>query len=322
MLFDPNVTPTFIDPDNIQANPLNEDINLFILDEQVVENNFTSDRDIVGAVNVRFPLAAQGDFAGTIKAGLKYRDKRKTRDNNAVEFGSEDDLFLRDFIDPDFNITSTLDGRYQPGPFVGPSAARELQSQFPFESEVDIEENLADFTATEKTTAAYAMADLALGPNMTLLPGVRVETTNIDYTGFEILFDEEGDFASLARLTDSQDYTEVFPGVHWRYALTPDANVRAAFTRSMGRPNYADLVPSQLILEEDLEIVLGNPELQPTTSWNYDLLFEHYFQSVGVVSGGFFYKDITDFIFPSTFSELRGGETFDVLQPRTEAPHT
>ena len=51
-------------------------------------------------------------------------------------------------------------------------------------------------------------------------------------------------------------------------------------------------------------------------SSNVDLMLEHYFQSVGVVSGGVFYKSLTDFIFPFTFGEARNGDLFDVLEPR------
>ena len=34
------------------------------------------------------------------------------------------------------------------------------------------------------------------------------------------------------------------------------------------------------------DLVLGNPELDPTTSTNYDLLLEHYDQNIGVLSAG------------------------------------
>jgi TonB-dependent receptor len=81
--FAPNVSADSIDPDNIQANPLNEDIGEFVLDEQVVENNFTSDRDIVGQVNLARSLGG----ASLFKLGAQYRDKNKKRDNNA-EFSS------------------------------------------------------------------------------------------------------------------------------------------------------------------------------------------------------------------------------------------
>ena len=316
ILFDPNVSAAFIDPDNLQANPLNENLAAFTLDDQVVENNLTTDRDIVGAFDVRLPLLLRRNFAGTLKAGVKYRDKRKTRDNSALVFESGEDLFLNDLVDPAFNVRSVLGGRYMPGAHVGPDQARQLRSRFALEAETDFEADLADYTATERTSAVYGMADLALGPAMTLLSGVRVESTRIDYTGYELLFDDAGDFASIEPVGDARDYTKVFPGVHWRYAFTPDSNLRAAVTRSMARPNFYDLVPFQLILEEDSEIVRGNATLRPTVASNVDLMVEHYFQSVGVVSGGFFYKSLTDFIFPFTFGETRNGDDFDVLEPR------
>ena len=316
VLFNPNVSAAFIDPDNLQANPLNENLAAFTLDDQVVENNLTTDRDVVGVFDLRIPLGLRRNFAGTVKAGVKYRDKRKTRDNSALVFESEDDLFLTDFSDPAFDVGSVLGGRYMPGAHVGADQARQLRTRFGLEREVDFEADLADYNAAERTSAVYGMADLALGPAMTLLTGVRVESTRVDYTGYELLFDDEGDFAAIDPIANQRDYTRVFPGVHWRYAFTPDSNLRAAVTRSMARPNYYDLVPFQLILEEDSEIVRGNATLRPTMSSNVDLMLEHYFQSVGVVSGGVFYKNLTDFIFPFTFGEPRNGDVFDVLEPR------
>ena len=316
VLFEPNVSAAFIDPNNLQANPLNENLAAFTLDDQVIENNLTTDRDVVGTFDLRVPLGLRRNFAGTVKAGVKYRDKRKTRDNQALVFESDDDLFLSAFIDPTFNVSSVLGGRYRPGSHIGADQARQLRSRFALESEVDFEADLADYDAAERTAAVYGMADLALGPEMTLLTGVRVESTRIEYTGYELRFDDAGDFAAIDPLADGREYTMAFPGVHWRYAITPDSNLRAAVTRSMARPNYYDLVPFQLILEEDSEIVRGNATLRPTMSSNVDLMLEHYFQSVGVVSGGVFYKSLTDFIFPFTFGEARNGDLFDVLEPR------
>ena len=57
------------------------------------------------------------------------------------------------------------------------------------------------------------------------------------------------------------------------------------------------------------EIERGNPDLDPTTSWNFDLLYENYFTSVGVVSAGVFYKDLYDYIFLFRSEEDREGET-------------
>ena len=97
-------------------------------------------------------------------------------------------------------------------------------------------------------------------------------------------------------------------------------NIRAAYSRSLARPNFLSIRSFQLILREDSEIERGNPFLRPTTSDNLDFLVEHYFHNVGVISGGFFFKRLKNYIFPFRFEEdiAFGGNptTFEVTEPR------
>jgi TonB-dependent receptor len=51
---------------------------------------------------------------------------------------------------------------------------------------------------------------------------------------------------------------------------------------------------------------MGNPELNPTTSQNVDLMAEHYFKGIGIASAGFFYKNLTDVIYVGV-SKVQGG---------------
>jgi TonB-dependent receptor len=44
----------------------------------------------------------------------------------------------------------------------------------------------------------------------------------------------------------------------------------------------------------------GNSELKATTAMNFDLMYENYFKSIGVISVGGFYKDISNFIYSRT----------------------
>lgn len=314
--FAPNVTPGQIDPNNIQANPLNEDINQFVLDEQTRENNITNDREVTAAINFALPLRTLSSFSGFLKFGGKYRDRKKARNNEVLDISPDDDLFLSNVLDPNYRVRQFLDGRYSPGSeFVDPVLARNLSSQVAVEIEKDLEEDLADFVAKEKISAGYVMAELMLGERFMLLPGFRFEHTNTDYRASQILFNDDGDFDGLTPVIGRNNYNFFMPALHARYQVGKDTNLRAAITRTMSRPNFVDVVPFQLILEEDSEIERGNPNLSPTKSTNFDLLFEHYFQTVGIASAGFFYKRITDNIFLSRFEEERNGDTFDVTQP-------
>ena len=55
-------------------------------------------------------------------------------------------------------------------------------------------------------------------------------------------------------------------------------------------------MPSVNIKRSDNEITIGNPELKPTVSYNFDLSADYYFRSIGLISAGIFYKKIDDFI--------------------------
>jgi TonB-dependent receptor len=102
---------------------------------------------------------------------------------------------------------------------------------------------------------------------------------------------------------------------HLRYAVDEKSNLRAAVTRTLARPNFEDLAPFQLTNFEDEEIVRGNPDLDVTTSWNLDLLFERFLEPLGIVSAGVFYKKLDNIIFISTFEEDFLGDEFDVEMP-------
>lgn len=314
--FAANVDPSSIDPDNIQANPLNQDFAAYLFDGQTIEQHFTSDREATGSVDVSAALPTRDGFAGFLKLGGKIRSKTKFRNNDIFDFEADDDIFLPEFGDLGRDRDDFLGGRYSVGLHVNPDLARALGSRYALESEQDFEEDAGDFKADEVVGAGYVMAELFLGPRVALLPGLRYEHTDIEYTGYSVRFDDDGDFVGTTALTGDNSYGEILPSVVARIKLDDASNIRIGVTRTLARPNYYDLVPYELIVEEDDEISRGNPRLDATTSVNFDVLGERYFSTVGLVSAGFFYKRLDDFIFPFQFEELRGEDEFDVSQPQ------
>jgi TonB-dependent receptor len=316
VVFSPNVTPALIDPDNVQANPLNEDPAAYRMRLQDYNDEYTTDRDLVLSMNLRAPLRSTPGLAGFLKFGGKYRDKAKDRTGGALLLDPAADIRLSDFADTSFSSGTFLGGRYDPGPFVNPAQALTFRSRFNLSGEIDPEAPLANFDATENVAAGYVMGELHLGPKLFVLPGVRYERTSFEYVGNTVAFDEDGDFAGASPAGGTGRYATLLPGLHVRYALTPATNVRTALTRTLARPNYYDLVPYELVIAEDREAEIGNPDLQPTRAWNVDFMFEHYLQSVGILSAGVFYKSLRDYIFPFTFEEVRNGEDYRVEQPQ------
>ena len=318
--FVPNVSASAIDPRNIQPNPSRNDASRATLNAWETEIFKTTDRDVTGSVNVQLPITTGADFGSLMKFGVKVKDKHKLRRFEATTGSPASPVSFAQLQDTGFANSRFLDfspARYQPFPGIDADASRSLFNGLPSSRiAVDHEGDAAGYDADEQVHAGYAMAEFFIGDKLMLLPGVRYERTRIDYLGYEVLYDDGGDYASTQPVTGSDTTGFLLPGLHLRYALSGATNLRAAFTRTLARPNYYDLVPYQLVFQEDGEIARGNSSLRPTASNNVDLLLERYFASVGVVSGGVFYKRLDDYIFPFRFQERRFGDLYEVTQPR------
>ena len=161
------MSPGAIDPDNIQANPLNEDISEYALDHLELVDALTEDEDVVAGANLMLPLA-RGD-RGFWKLGAKYRAKDKFRDNRLDEVEADDDLFLEDFIDPSFDGGSIIDGRYDMGPFQGRSQVDRILGRDSTSRPSRTSRRSSPTTTPRRTPwPAYAMAQVDLGPRAAL----------------------------------------------------------------------------------------------------------------------------------------------------------
>src|SRR5690606_34539458 len=147
-----------------------------------------------------------------------------------------------------------------------------------------------NYMAKETITGAYVMMDHQFTGKFSAIAGLRLEHTAIDYTGN--IFDIDNEEVSLAEGT--QDYTNLMPGIHLKYDFTPKRILRLAWTNTIARPNYFDLVPYAEFSPEDQELSRGNPNLKATTAMNFDLMGEQYFENIGIISFGGFYKNLDD----------------------------
>lgn len=298
--------PLFKPVDIDEANNLSN----FEFDEITEENQYTEEEDINLFLNFQLPADFFNTGDGFVKFGLRGRFKNKIRDNNFFEFDLEDafptlaDMPTRDYSDPDYLAGS----EYQTGFFATPQWLGGLN--LTNGESVPDEFLRANFDVEENVYATYAMANQKLSDKFSVLAGLRIENTEITATGNQIADEENLE----GQVTQESSYTNILPSIHLKYDLNPRTVLRFAWTNTLARPNYADLVPSVDVVGADEEIFLGNPELDPTTSMAFDLMGEYYFKSVGILSGGVFYKNLKDFIYVSQFEDDVTG--FDVFQPQ------
>jgi len=242
-------------------------------------------------------------------AGLKYTDRDKTRDVERPRYTATNGFNLAEnnFALPDPG--DLFDGRYSLGPVLDFSANEAFFEANPSEFELDEEYEIerafnADYSAKEEILAGYIMASADIG-NLNVLGGVRVEQTDSEYAAFSVR-DADGDgdleLSDVAPTFGEQSYTNWMPSLHLKYRAMDDVLLRAAWTNTIGRPNYASVVP--IFEEEDLEAEAGNPNLIPFESMGLDFSAEYYFQDSGILSLGVFYKDIQNPIFTRTANDV------------------
>nr|WP_315220028.1 TonB-dependent receptor [uncultured Flavobacterium sp.] len=294
----------------------------------------TSESEFGAKVNIRFPFSIIPSEKGRLRTGLRLRMKEKERNNVFYSYepindgmGLLSEIPTSYFDGKNFNPGSKyIAGNFASANFLG---NLDLNNASLFDKETDPSEYLAvNYTAKENIYAAYVRWDQDFNDKLSMVLGFRLESTNIDYTGNRVLDEEE--LESTINTTNS--YTNLLPSISFQYNATKDLVLRAAATTALARPNYYALAPYVNNIASDKEITAGNPELDATYSYNYDFMAENYFKSVGLISGGFFYKKLNDFIytysdgqysaekfaadFPNQANPIPAGENWEFIQSR------
>jgi TonB-dependent receptor len=281
-------------------------------------------------------LSAKVDFkklfneATSVKFGAQMKMKTKNRDNNFFfyvptslsTFGAT----LGNVPYKDYSDSNYLAGKkYQVGKFVTPQFLGGLNLKSSLFRSVDgLDEYIAsNYEADEQVVASYVMMDHTFSDKFSVVAGARIEATSIDYIGNQFDVDDE----SFTSTTGDNEYMNVLPGIHFKFSPNDNARVRLAWTNTLARPGYYQLIPYANFIADDDELSRGNPKLKATSSMNFDLMVERYFENVGLISAGAFYKDITNFIYNQTvdnytdpvfgsgltFTTAKNGGTADVF---------
>jgi len=311
-----------------------EALNLLKFDSASENTDDTSESEFGAKVNIRVPFTIIPSEKGRFRTGLRLRMKEKMRNNNFFSYEpTSSNLDLLSNVP-----TSFFDGKgFNPGDkYVAGTFASanflgnlDLNNATLFDKESDPAEFLAvNYNAKENIYAAYVRWDQDFNDKLSMVLGVRSETTHINYTGNRVLDEEELE----GEITTTNTYTNVLPSISLQYNATKDLILRAAATTALARPNYYALAPYVNNIASDMEITAGNPDLDATYSYNYDFMAENYFKSVGLISGGVFYKRLNDFIynysdnqytttkfaadFPNQVNPIPTGENWSFIQSR------
>ena len=187
---------------------------------------------------------------------------------------------------------------------------------------------------TETISAGYVRADLRLlSSRLWFVTGLRFERTDgkgrgplddinaqyqrnaagnfvLNSSGQRVLI--TSDALALRKLrfvergaSSRRSYNGVYPSFNATYSLMENLLLRAAYARTIGRPNFNFITPGVTISAPDIAnptINVSNVGLRPWTANNYDLTIESYSIKGGMGSVGVFQKNISNFFGSTSFT--------------------
>jgi TonB-dependent receptor len=269
-------------------------------DEAGFGHTLAKDRNLTAKFDLGIPYKLNNNN-GLIKVGAKFRSKDKSYAITQDYYGAIADVPTLDEFDEDNIKKKFLDGNYTLGRPLNVTSFIRYFNANPSEFEASLEDKAIDealeaYDAKEDVIAAYLMAKQQF-KKLTVVAGLRYERTKVSYNSKDVVIDGAGDLQEIVPVSGSSNYDYLLPQANVRYQLSRFTNLRAAATFSYARPNFSEIIPAQEINREDEVATAGNAALKPVSAFNLDLLGEHYFGNVGVLSGGFFYKRLNDFIY-------------------------
>ncbi|MEM9888096.1 MAG: TonB-dependent receptor [Bacteroidota bacterium] len=326
--FDPNLNPdappsTFL----AAASPALESANLRSVRHQ---ESSTSERNNQALLNFKIPFTSKGPLDGYFKFGGKYKQITRERkvDVVAEDFYYLGGQFTRDAIalyDGKLDFLSANSELISITSFLKDntdiSFEGENNEQIQFDAEIDEDLIRAwyesqipilnndrsalndNYEVDETVTAGYAMLKLNIGKKLSIIPGVRYEYSDNEYSaGISSLNGRYGGQGFFVDTLTTQTYGEILPHLHIKFKPTTWFDIRASYATTLARPDFNWITPSSEINNTSTIISTGNPTLSHARAQNYDLFFSAYKGGIGLLTFGVFYKDIDNIFYP--FSTL------------------
>lgn len=270
---------------------------------------------------LNFSLPVTDDLRHMFKFGAKYVLKTKDRETHNFDYA---DAFEEDWSK---HMNLQIREGFMPG------------NQYPVETsfidkhylgDIDfcklkgveiLEDASGNYHANEDIASAYIRFDTKIGDRMGIVAGLRMENTHLKYGGWNWVIDANEEEMLVATGDKKNSYTNWLPSLLFKYDVNEDFKIRASFTETLSRPKYSALIPCVNYSVADEEATIGNPNLKPTTSYNFDLSGEYYFKSIGLVSLGVFYKEMRDVIVDEVWKgesaeiPVTAGREYEITKP-------
>lgn len=144
------------------------------------------------------------------------------------------------------------------------------------------------YQASSVLNAGYLQLDSRFSDKLRFIYGLRAEYYMQTINTFDIKFN---------KLTKDTSVIDLLPSVNAVWSVNERTNIRAAYYKTVNRPEFRELAPFNFYDFVTDYTTSGNDSLKRATINNYDLRFEYYPKKPGqIISVSAFYKDLTNAI--------------------------
>ncbi len=140
------------------------------------------------------------------------------------------------------------------------------------------------FEAVSNVGAAYIMNELPLSKQLKMVYGLRIEKSNIWYTG------ESNDGLEVYNAKSVLDEIDFLPSMNMVYNINDMMNLRASYAMTLARPSFKEKSIAQIYDPVTDRFFIGNIDLQQTHVNNLDIRWEKFFLGADLISLSGFYK--------------------------------
>jgi TonB-dependent receptor len=251
--------------------------------------------------NLTLPTSWTSRADEQLKFGLNARLRTKTADQQSFKLTAVPSLTLAQASTG--GPVTYYDKHYQNGPNINPDSIEAIWAQNLGSIQTDpVATQLNNVHDKENIYAAYGQYQFGYGA-LGIVAGLRMERTQATYAGFQE--DQSGAAPIVTPVSTDRSYTNLFPSAQLRYEFSPDLIGRAALSSTIARPGFQQ-VTATTVVDPGGNVTTGNPKLNPTTAHGLDLAIEQYLPHAGILSAGFFAKQIQDYIVTNV-QQVAGG---------------
>jgi TonB-dependent receptor len=231
------------------------------------------------------------EYGGKLRGMHKYNNQYNTFYNYA---GAGAGVPMTTFPNQ-LKQSNYYNGAYKDGYNVWFGPLQDYVNQHPTEFTFDNSDKGVDssnYSLVEHIPAGYVMNTTDFSNGIRLVLGLRAEVTTVNV--HNLSFDPNGN-ATPNKFSGS--YYDLLPSASLRFNAGHDSYMRLIYARGVSRPEESELA-------SDVSwgtggngaykntVTFGNPNLKAETGDDIDVLYEHYFKTFGVLSGGYFFKHL------------------------------